>query len=147
MMCGKATTSGILTMQSKRPLRILIVIAAVLLLLVPGLLMTLAWGGTLNLEIAAVATAISIAAAIWLPGVKWCVAVVAALLIAVPPFPYWTNWDESGGQYLHLFHGFPLDGALIARFIVVFAMAMLLFAALFWAVGRPRVPKAVAPTP
>lgn len=92
----------------------------------------------MNLEVAAVATAIVIAVAIWLPGVRWFVAVVAALLIAVPPFPYWTNWDKSRGHYLHFLHGFPLDGELITRFIVVFVMAMLLFAAMFWAIGERK---------
>jgi hypothetical protein len=126
-------------MQNRKSFRILVVIAAAVLLLVPGLLMTVAWGGTLNLEVAAAATAIVIAAAVWLPSVKWFVAVIAGLLIAVPPFPYWTNWDESRGQYLHFFHGFlPLEGELITRFIVVFAMAMLLFAAIFWAIGSRK---------
>ncbi len=134
-------------MRNKRPFRILAVIVVAALLLVPGLLMTLAWGGTLNLEVAAVAIAISIVAAIWLPRVKWLVAVVAALLIAVPPFPYWTNWDESRGQYLHFFHGFHLDGTLATRFIVVFAVAMLLFAAMFWAICRPKGPRVINPIP
>lgn len=125
-------------MQNKKTFRILVVIAATALLLVPGLLMTAAWGGTLNLEVAALATAIAIVAAIWMPKVKWFVAIVAALLIAVPPFPYWTSWEKNRGQYLHFFHGFALDGELIARFIVVFAMPMLLFAAMFWAIGRRK---------
>lgn len=125
-------------MQNKGPFRILVVIVAVALLLVPGFLMTLAWGGALNLEVAAAAAAIAIAAAIWLPRVKWLLAFVSALLIAVPPFPYWTNWNESRGQYLHFFDGFILDGELITRFVVVFAMAMLVFAAIFWAIGSRK---------
>jgi len=84
-------------MQNRKPLRILVVIAVAALLLVPGLLMSLTWGGTLNLEVAAAATAIVIAAAIWLPSVKWFVAVVAGLLIAVPPFPYWHHQASPRG--------------------------------------------------
>lgn len=125
-------------MRNKKPFRILAVIAVASLLLAPALLMTSAWGGSLNLEVSAAAIAISIATAIWLPGVRWLVAVVSALLIAVPPFPYWISWSESRGQYLHFFHGFQLDGALAIRFIVVFSLAMLLFAAMFRAIGRPR---------
>jgi hypothetical protein len=125
-------------MQNRKPLRILVVILAAALLLVPGFLMALAWGGTLNLEVAAAATAIAIAVAVWLPKVKWFFAFVASLLIAVPPFPYWTSWDESRGQYLHFFHGFTVDGELVIRFVVAFAMSMLVFGALFWAMGSRR---------
>lgn len=110
-----------------------------MLLLLPGFLVTIAWGVTLNLEVAVVATAIAIAVAIWLPKVKWFVAVVAALLIAVPPFPYWTNYEKSRGQYLHFFHGFTIDDASIARFSIVFAMAMLLFATIFWVIEKRPV--------
>ncbi|MEJ6327836.1 hypothetical protein Q2B95_04145 [Stenotrophomonas maltophilia] len=125
-------------MQNRKPLRFFVVIAAVALLLVPGLLMTLAWGGALNLEVAAAAIAITIMAAVWLPRLKWLIAIAAALLIAVPPFPYWANWDERRGRYLHFFHGFPFEGELVIRFGVVFAMAMVLFAAMFWAIGKPK---------
>jgi len=126
-------------MQNRKIFRILVVIFAAVLLIVPGVLMALAWGGTLNAEVAAMATAVAIAVAIWLPSVKWFVAVIAALLIAVPPFPYWTNWDESKGQYLHFFHGFTLENAPVARFAFVFAMAMLLFAVVFWGVGNRQL--------
>ncbi|TAA26828.1 MULTISPECIES: hypothetical protein [Pseudoxanthomonas] len=94
-------------MQNKKLFRILAVIVMAALLFVPALLMTLAWGGSLNLEVTAVAIASSVAVAIWLPRVKWLVAVVAALLIAVPPFPYWTNWDESRGAVSTLLSRIP----------------------------------------
>lgn len=134
-MSGTATIKRTSTMRNKKPFRIFAVLVIAVLLLVPGLLMTLAWGGTLNLEVAVAAIAVTIAVAIWLPKVRWLVAGIAALLIAVPPFPYWTNWDETRGQYLHFFHGFTLNGELITRFAVVFAVAMLLFATMFWAIN------------
>jgi hypothetical protein len=45
---------------------------------------------------------------------------------------------KAGGQYLHFFHGFHLDGVLVIRFGFAFAIAMLIFAAMFWAIGRPK---------
>ncbi|MFC6840106.1 hypothetical protein [Xanthomonas theicola] len=122
-------------MQSKA-LRSLVAVAASFLLFVPGLVMAFALGGTLNLEVAIAATLIFIMVARWLPRLRWAIAVVAALVIAVPPYPYWTNWDESRGQYLHFFHGFNLQNLPIAAFVVVFVLALLLFVAIFWAVRR-----------
>lgn len=122
-------------MQSKT-LRSLVVVAAGFLLLVPGLVMAYAWGGTLNLEVAFAVTLISIMMARWLTRLRWVGAAIAALVIAVPPYPYWTNWDESRGQYLHFFHGFDLQSLPIVTFVVVFVLALLLFAAIFEAVGK-----------
>lgn len=134
-MSGSATTKRTSTMRNKKPFQVFVVLVVAALLLVPALLMTFAWGGLLNLEVAAAAIAITIAVAIWLPRLRWFFAGIAAFLIAVPPFPYWTNWDESRGQYLHFFHGFTLNSELITRFAVVFAVALLLFAAMFWALA------------
>lgn len=141
MMYGKDTTRRISTMQS-RMLRVAIAIVAGAILLMPGFLMAVAWGGTLNLEVAIAATAVSIAVAIWLPKLRWGGAVIAALLIAVPPFPYWTSWDENAGQHLHFFHGYNLQSLPIFRFVVVFLVAMLLFAVIFWSIGKRPVTKA-----
>jgi hypothetical protein len=141
MMYGKDTTRRISTMQS-RVLRVAIAIVAGAILVVPGFLMAVAWGGTLNLEVAIAATVISIAVAIWLPKLRWGGAVIAALLIAVPPFPYWTSWDEKTGLHLHFFHGYNLQSLPVFRFVVVFLVAMLLFAVIFWAIGKRPVARA-----
>ncbi|MHC6216896.1 hypothetical protein ACVQEN_06695 [Stenotrophomonas acidaminiphila] len=126
-------------MMQIKSLRSLVVVAAVFLLLMPGLVVAYAWGGTLNLEVAFAATLITIMLARWLPRLRWVGAAIAALVIAVPPYPYWTNWDESRGQYLHLFHGFDLRNLPVVTFVVVFVLALLLFAAIFRAV-RKRQP-------
>ena len=124
-------------MMQSRLARVLVVMVATILLLVPSMLMTFAWGGTLNLEVAIVAALIAIATAKWIPGLRWPIAFLASLLIAVPPYPYWTDWGEERGQYLHFFHGFTLQTLPVATFVVVFALAMLLFMVIFRSIAKP----------
>ncbi|NLC36170.1 MAG: hypothetical protein GX772_06965 [Alcaligenaceae bacterium] len=127
-------------MQSKA-IRALIVAVVGILLLIPSLIMAYAWGGTLNLEVATVATLVTAATARWMPRLKWVIASIAALLIAVPPYPYWTNWDESRGQYLHFFHGFTFQTIPVFTFAIVFALAILLFAVMFRSINKGQRPQ------
>jgi len=128
--------------RNGRVFRSLVLMASFALLLVPTIIVSGAWGGTLNLEVTSAAIMLAIVAAYWLPCAKWIAALAASLMIAVPPFPYWTNWDESRGYFLHFFHGFlPLDCELIIRFCIVFGFAVLLFGVSFRAIGDRREAK------
>jgi hypothetical protein len=70
--------------------------------------------------------------------VRWCVAALAALVIAVPPYPFWVFANNQGGWYLHFFHGFTLRTAPVGTFCVYFVLALAMFAVLFWALPRSR---------
>lgn len=110
-------------------------IAATGLLLLPALLVALAWT-TINLKVALIAVSVCVLVAIKMPRWRWVSAIVASLLIAVPPYPYWLFSSEDRGWYLHFFHGYNLQNLPIAVFGVVFVLAMLLFAAIFWSIHR-----------
>lgn len=125
-------------MQGSLLLRIVVGGVAAVMLLVPSLVFAYAWSATLNLEVATAATGVTIVSAIWLPRFRWVGAVLAALVIAVPPYPYWTSWDESRGQYLHFFHGFSLQNVPLLTFAAIFCVALLMFAVIFWAIGGRR---------
>ncbi len=111
-------------------LRVLMVVVGVALLLLPGVLMAIAWRSSLNVEVAALAILAAISAAVWAPKIKWIVAIVSSLLISVPPVPYWISL-AGGVRHLHFFHGFSFDVSLLVRLLVVLIFALLLFKAIF----------------
>lgn len=116
-------------LNSGKIVRVVAVIFAVGGLLIPGLMPVLAWGlgATRNLEVAILGIVASIALRVWLAKAKWIGATITSLLIAVPPFPYWSRWRQFG---------FNLDDLPVFTFIIVFLVAMLLFALIFWAIGK-----------
>ncbi len=115
--------------------RSLVVLLAIALLLLPGWLMASVWT-PINLEVALLAIVISVVAAIFFPKWKWISAVVSSLLIAVPPYPYWLFNDNEGRWYLHFFHGFNLQDFPFLSFGAVFMIALALFWAIYWAIGK-----------
>ena len=119
---------------SNRIVRMLVTVVAIALLMVPRLVMAIALGGAFNLEVAAAAVAMCVAAAIWLRRWKWVAAIIASLVIAIPPFPYWSSWDEKNGRYFHFFNGYGLQDLPIVTFTIYFLVSMLLFSAIFWAI-------------
>ena len=127
--------------------RVLVAVAAIALLLFPGWLMATVFT-SLNFVVALMAILVSVLTAIWLPRWKWISAVAASLLIAVPPYPYWVYVSIERGWYLHFFHGFTLHDLPLLTFATVFTIALLLFKAIFWAIGsRPRQKVAAESTP
>jgi hypothetical protein len=62
---------------------------------------------------------------------------LGALLIAVPPYPFWAFTNNQGGWFLHFFHGFTLHTAPIGMFCICFVLALVLFGVLFWALPHP----------
>ncbi len=89
--------------------------------------------------IAIAAVFVGILAALFLaPMIKWVLAALASLLIAIPPYPNWLWWDEEQGW--HLRWGYKLQHVMLSDFAIFFVVAMLLFATLFWAIGK-RQPK------
>lgn len=117
--------------------RILAGVVCAFLLLVPGLMMASIWT-PVNLLVAFLAIIVSVLAAIWLPNWKWVAAVVTALLIAVPPYPYWLFSDNNGRWYFHFFHGFTLQKLPLPTFGFVFVVSLVLFAVIFWTVSGLR---------
>lgn len=119
-------------------LRAFIAVVAGILLLVPALLVAIAWT-SVNLEVAAFAIVTTVLAAVWLPTRKWIAAFIASLLIAVPPYPYWLFRSESRDWYLHFFHGYHSENLPIVRFMVVFIVSLLLFAVIFWSISDRKL--------
>jgi len=91
---------------------------------------------TANLYITAVAVAASIAVAFYLPKLKWLFAVIAAALIALPPYPNWLFWDESRGWFFTA--GPNLQQLSIGINAIFFVIVLALFFALFWAIGARK---------
>ncbi|WP_148667782.1 hypothetical protein [Mizugakiibacter sediminis] len=121
---------------SRKLFRIAVIGAATLVLLAPGMVMAAAWTAA-NLVIALIAIVATIAAATWAPRIRWFSAIMASLLIAIPPYPYWLFSSNSRGWYLHFFDGFNVQNLPILGFALYFAMALFLFGAIFWAVRTP----------
>ena len=115
--------------------RALVAVMAIALLLFPSWLIATIFTA-INFVVALGCVVTSVLVAIWLPRWKWISAVAAALLIAVPPYPYWLYTREGGDWYLNFFHGFTLSNLPLGTFCVVFVISLLLFAAIFWAIGK-----------
>jgi hypothetical protein len=107
------------------------------LLLLPGAVMAVAWT-PVNLVVSVLAVSAALVAARVLPRWKWVFAASGALLIAVPPYPYWLFASERRGWYLHFFDGYRSDNFPALFFAATFVGALCLFAMAFWAVGRRR---------
>ncbi len=111
-----------------------VVLLAGALLLSPALMMASVWTNVdLIVSVVAVSTCILVAqfAQRW----RWPCAIIASLLIAVPPYPYWLFASEERGWYLHFFHGYSVHEVPILRFSAVMIVALLLFGVIFWALG------------
>jgi hypothetical protein len=126
-------------------MRYIVLAVCSLILFVPSLLFAQAWSGTLNLEVAIASWVLAIAAAKFFSRVRWLFACLSACVIAVPPYPYWVRTGDSGGAALHFFYGFTPLNVPWATFVVVLAVALVLYVAIFWslrgaAVLRPPGP-------
>lgn len=119
-----------------RAFRALVVGVAIVLLLSPGWLMATVFT-SVNFILSLSVVLVSVVVAVWLPRWKWPGAIIASLLIAVPPYPFWLYASENRGWYFHFFHGFTLSTLPLGTFGVVFVFALLLFAAIFWAIDKP----------
>lgn len=113
-------------------LRLLAGVAAGTLLLVPAILTLIAWT-SLNLVISVAAVLLTVSLAQWLPRWKWFGGFVTALLVAIPPYPYWVYASETRGWYMHFFSGFDSSTLPLATFGAVFFVALILCGTLFWA--------------
>jgi hypothetical protein len=122
-------------------LRAIAALAAIVVLLSPGLVMALVYTD-LNLLVAIAAVLLVIAFRRHAK-LRWWLAVLGALLIAVPPYPYWLFSNNQGVWYFSFFGGFTLQSVPFGTFAAFFVAALALFAVLFWAFSRPRqVPNA-----
>src|SRR5690348_7861325 len=106
-------------------LRVIVGLLAVAVLLTPSYIMALVWT-PLDLLVA-IAAVLLVVVFRRFSRVRWCLAVVAALLVAVPPYPYWVFYGEKRGWYLHFFGGFTLQTLPIGTFCLFFVVALALF--------------------
>jgi hypothetical protein len=113
-------------------IRITVGVVVVLLLLLPPFVTAIVWTKA-NLYITVIAIAATLAAAFYLPKLKWVFATIAAALIALPPYPNWLFWDESKGWFLTI--GPNLRQLSIGLNVIFFVAVIALFFALFWAIG------------
>lgn len=114
-------------------LRLLVGGFAVLLLLTPSLVTAIVWT-TVNFYISALTIGLTIAVALTLPKSKWLFAAIAAASIALPPYPNWLFWNEKDGWYIWV--GPSLRNLEIGANIVFFAIALIPFIGLFWAINK-----------
>lgn len=124
-------------MRAKAVLRTIVAAIAAVLLLLPGAVTAYVWT-PVNLAVSLFVVTVCIVVALFLPRWKWVSAAVASLLIAVSPYPYWLFSSEARGWYIHFFEGYRSGNLPAFRFTVVFLVSMLLFALIFWAIGRRR---------
>jgi hypothetical protein len=116
-------------------LRIVAGLLAVSLLLAPAYVMALVYT-SLNFVVAAAAILLVVLCSRF-QRTRWWLAVVGALLIAVPPYPFWAFTDNHGVWFLNFFHGFTLHTAPIGTFCIYFVLALALFGVLFRVLPRP----------
>jgi len=116
-----------------RALRVTAIVAAVVLLLLPAFVVGYVWTA-INLFVAAAAVLIAFAGAMLVPKAKWAFAAAGSLLIAIPPYPNWLWSNEEHGWHLRL--GYKLQHLEWMGFAIHFAISMLLFALIFWAIGQ-----------
>ncbi len=116
-------------------IRALVLVACVTLLLAPSALVASVWT-PVNLEVAAaavvVATTLARSATVW----RWAGAIVASIIIAVPPYPYWLFASNQRGWYLHFFHGFTIRTVPIGTFVTVMVLCLAIFRFVHWAVSQ-----------
>jgi hypothetical protein len=117
-------------------LRVVAGLLVVAVLLAPSYVMALVWT-PLDFLVAVLAILLVVAFS-RSSKLRWVLAVVAALLIAIPPYPYWVFYGGKRGWYLHFFGGFTLQTLPIGTFCSFFVVALALFAVLFWALPHPR---------
>jgi hypothetical protein len=113
-----------------------VLVAGIVLLILPSFMMSAIYS-SIDLEFAMVAVLTTVLTAVWLPKLRWICAVIASLLIAVPPYPYWLSFDAKRGWYFHFFYGFDLQNTPFLVLGGAFAVSQAVFAAIFWAISRP----------
>jgi hypothetical protein len=127
-MFGLVKMNGILIMQNKRNIwRSLLLPLPIGLLLAPATLTALAWT-PLNFLIASVTIIGSVILGIWYKKLRWVIATVVALITAIPPYPYWLQFDNGGHIVLsgHVYFPDPVYS------VVVLVIAMGCFKVIFW---------------
>lgn len=116
-------------------LRVLVALVASAFLLLPSF-MAASVLSVVNFVVTLPVLLISILVAAWLPRWRWIGGVITSFLVAIPPYPFWLYIRENGDWYLNMFHGFTLQKLPLGTFGVVFVLALLLFATIFWAIGK-----------
>jgi len=114
--------------------RVLMGFVAVALLLTPSILMLIAWT-EVNLVVALAALLTLIMVTRRFPTWKWTATIATALLVAIPPYPYWLFASNDRGWYFHFFSGYDLSSLPLATFMGVFIAAIALCTMLSWSLN------------
>ena len=123
--------------KAPRAVRVAVGCLAVAMLLLPGAMTALVWTD-LNLMLAAAAILVA-AVSRHRTKLRWLAVTAAALVIAVPPYPYWVFWSDRDGWHLHFFSGFTWQSAPLGTFITVFVVAFALLCTLLWALPSAKL--------
>lgn len=115
--------------------RLVLAIGCLLLLFFTPILSAVA-GNTVNLAISIVVIPALVAIGIYFWQARWLFALVLAVFVAVPPYPYWVFENADSGWYFHFFQGFPENAIPFGRFATVAAIALILAASIFSVVGE-----------
>ena len=116
-------------------LRLVASLLAVAVLLAPAYVVALVYT-SLNFVVATVAISLVVLCSRFRRA-RWWLAMLGALLIAVPPYPFWAFTNNQGGWFLNFFHGFTLHTAPIGTFCIYFVLSLAMFGVLFWVLPRP----------
>jgi hypothetical protein len=136
-MSGSGKTNGILTMQNKAQIwRFLLLPLFLGILLGPATLTALTWT-TVNFIVTFILILAAVATYYFVMPLRWYIAVLAALTIAFPPYPYLIDFNEAG-QIVIRGADMYFPGALYS--IVAFSLALLCFKSIFWILSGVRRP-------
>ena len=117
--------------------RLAVAVLATGLLLAPALMMATVWT-PVDLLVAVAAILVCFLSARYAKRWRWACAIVASLVISVPPYPYWLFASEERGWYFHFFHGYTIADVPFIRFLFVMFAAILMFGAIFWSMDKAR---------
>jgi hypothetical protein len=105
--------------------RIALTSAATCALLAPGYLVFVSWGIRLNLVFSLCAiVACAVGIRLW-RGAKLYLIAFTALIISIPPYPYWVLWDNNGHFEFHFFLGFSPKDIPYVMFAAMYAIAII----------------------
>jgi hypothetical protein len=111
-------------MQIKKIIRYSFMVFIVVLLLLPSALTAITWS-TINLLVATIAVAISIAALNNRNITFSLITVFASIAISIPPYPTWIYSDNDGNWYFNI--GTKIENLEVGGFFIHFVICIILF--------------------
>lgn len=116
--------------NNKLWIRLLIGCLALTIMLIPPFITAMVWT-TINLIIAIIAISFTVVSTFIFPRIRWLLALVSAIIIAIPPYPTWIFWSPQTGWRLGL--SLSVLSSSIVGSVISLVMELMCFAGLFWA--------------